>query len=240
MKHLDRRMNESSEVRVASGDDAKKTITGYAAVFNSFTQIMPGFREMVRPGAFKKTIREADVRALMNHDPNFVLGRTSARTLRLSEDEKGLKYTINPPDTSFANDLMVSIERGDVTQSSFGFNVVKDKWIEEGDMRTRELIEVKLWDVSPVTFAAYSQTEVSVRSMLDYLAEKKASDMDADERRVICNVIESIRAMYHTEPDTRHSDAGRDEPDAAEAALHSQGINSRQILSRRLELLLVS
>ena len=126
-----------------------------------------------------------------------------------------------------------------MTQSSFGFNVVKDKWIDEGALRTRELIEVKLYDVSPVTFAAYSQTEVSVRSLLDYLAEKNSTDMDAAERRVICSVIDSMRAMYQPEPDTRHSEKEQ-EPDAAtQAALHSQDVERRTRIRKRLELLMV-
>ncbi len=129
MKTLDRR----------TIDGETKQIRGYAAVFNSFSQPLGGFREIIRPGAFKKTLRDADVRALLNHDPNYVLGRKSAKTLELSEDDKGLRYAITPPDTSFANDLMVSIGRGDVTQSSFGFQTVKDKWTEEENKLTREL-----------------------------------------------------------------------------------------------------
>ncbi len=240
MKQIDRRMNEQAEVRVASGDGESKKIVGYAAVFNSLSQPMFGFREIIRPGAFKKTIREADVRALMNHDPNYVLGRTSSRTLRLSEDEKGLKYTIDPPDTSFARDLMVSIERGDVNQSSFGFRTVKDAWTGEGDKLTRELIEVKLFDVSAVAFGAYLQTEVSVRSLLSYLSEKNMDELGAEEKRAIAEVIENLRTRYHTEPDTRHSDAGSQEPDAAaQAALHSQDVLRRTQIRKRLELFLV-
>ena len=136
---------------------------------------------------------------------------------------------------------MVSIERGDVTQSSFGFQTVKDAWTGEGDKLTRELIEVKLFDVSPVTFPAYTQTEVSVRSLLGYLSEKNMDELGMEEKRAILTVIEHMRTLYHAEPDTRHSDAGSQEPDAAaQAALHSQGIMSRQLLQRRLELLLVS
>lgn len=238
MKDVDRRITDESEVRMDGGNEDKK-IVGYAAVFNSFSQPMFGFRETIKPGAFKKTIRESDVRALINHDPNYVLGRTSSRTLRLSEDEKGLRYIITPPDTSFARDLVVSIERGDISQSSFGFTVVKDEWTGVSPNMTRELLEVKLFDVSSVTYPAYLQTEVSVRSLLGYLSETKLKqDLGKEEKRAILSVIENLRAMYHTEPDTRHSE--QDEPDAAQAALHSQGINSRQILSRRLELLLVS
>ena len=240
MKDVDRRITDESEVRMDGGNDDEK-IVGYAAVFNSFSQPIFGFRETIKPGAFKKTIRESDVRALINHDPNYVLGRTSSRTLRLSEDEKGLRYIVTPPDTTFARDLVVSIKRGDITQSSFGFTVVKDHWTGESPNMTRELLEVKLFDVSSVTYPAYLQTEVSVRSLLGYLSETKMKqDLGAEEKRAIAQVIENLRTRYHTEPDTRHSDAGSHEPDAAaQAALHSQDVLRRTQIRKRLELFLV-
>ena len=240
MKDVDRRITDESEVRMDGGNDDEK-IVGYAAVFNSFSQPIFGFRETIKPGAFKKTIRESDVRALINHDPNYVLGRTSSRTLRLSEDEKGLRYIVTPPDTTFARDLVVSIKRGDITQSSFGFSVVKDHWTGESPNMTRELLEVKLFDVSSVTYPAYLQTEVSVRSLLGYLSETKMKqDLGAEEKRAIAEVIENLRTRYHTEPDTRHSDAGSQEPDAAaQAALHSQDVLRRTQIRKRLELFLV-
>lgn len=240
MKDVDRRITDESEVRMDGGNDDEK-IVGYAAVFNSFSQPIFGFRETIKPGAFKKTIRESDVRALINHDPNYVLGRTSSRTLRLSEDEKGLRYIVTPPDTTFARDLVVSIKRGDITQSSFGFSVVKDHWTGESPNMTRELLEVKLFDVSSVTYPAYLQTEVSVRSLLGYLSETKMKqDLGAEEKRAIAQVIENLRTRYHTEPDTRHSDAGSQEPDAAaQAALHSQDVLRRTQIRKRLELFLV-
>ena len=240
MKDVDRRITDESEVRMDGGNDDEK-IVGYAAVFNSFSQPIFGFRETIKPGAFKKTIRESDVRALINHDPNYVLGRTSSRTLRLSEDEKGLRYIVTPPDTTFARDLVVSIKRGDITQSSFGFSVVKDHWTGESPNMTRELLEVKLFDVSSVTYPAYLQTEVSVRSLLGYLSETKMKqDLGTEEKRAIAQVIENLRTRYHTEPDTRHSDAGSQEPDAAaQAALHSQDVLRRTQIRKRLELFLV-
>jgi hypothetical protein len=152
------------EVRLVHGDGPPK-ITGYAAVFNQETELWPGFRESVAPGAFAKSLKEDDVRALFNHDVNYILGRTKAKTLSLWEDKKGLGYNIIPPDTSVAADLMVSIKRGDVDQSSFGFDIVSKniKVDRENDEMTRTILEAKLYDVSPVTFPAYPQTEVKVR-----------------------------------------------------------------------------
>ena len=142
------------------GEDGQPVIVGYAAVFDEWSEDLGGFLERVRAGAFAKTIQEADVRALWNHDEKQVLGRTRSGTLRLEEDEQGLRYEVDPPDTQWARDAMVTIERGDVSQSSFGFEVVRDEWLqEEGEeYATRTLVEVQLYDVSPVTFPAYPQT----------------------------------------------------------------------------------
>lgn len=135
-------------------------ILGHAAVFDKWTDL--GFiKERVAPGAFSTSIQEDDIRALINHDPNLVLGRNRAGTLSLAEDEKGLAIDITPPDTQYARDLMVSIRRKDITQMSFGFEIVDEDINHETNERT--IKEVILWDVSPVTFPAYPQTDVYVR-----------------------------------------------------------------------------
>ena len=155
------------EIRVLEGDKGP-IVEGYAAVFDEWSDDLWWFREKIRQGAFSKTIQEADVRALWNHDPNLVLGRTGSGTLELWEDEVGLGYRARPPDTQWARDALVTMRRGDVDQSSFGFEVVRDEWgeAEDSDLLERELIEVRLWDVSPVTFPAYPQTSVQVRARL--------------------------------------------------------------------------
>jgi hypothetical protein len=161
---MEKRTFEVDKLEVRKTKDGKRTIKGHAAVFN---RVADGgwFREKVAPGAFKDSIGKDDVRALWNHDPNFVLGRNTAGTLRLSEDEKGLAIEIDPPDTQSARDLLVSIERGDVSQMSFGFSTIKDSWERtDGDKDIRTLEKVQLWDVSPVTFPFYKDTDVAVRS----------------------------------------------------------------------------
>lgn len=152
-----------------AGDDPK--ISGYAAIFNSLSEDLGGFRETIKPGAFIKTIQESDVRALFNHDKNFVLGRKKAGTLRLAEDEVGLSIEIDPPDTQAARDLITLINRGDVDQMSFSFRTVRDDWDQMDDQVIRTLIEVKLFDISPVTFPAYPQTSVQVREKLRELQQ---------------------------------------------------------------------
>mgnify|MGYP001570458489 CR=1 FL=1 len=165
-KKLERRIYDA-EIRVNS-DNADKTpkIVGYPAVFESLSLDLGGFREKIQKGAFANTIINSDIRALFNHDPHFVLGRNKNNTLKLEEDNHGLKMENIPPGTQWANDLLISIDRGDITQMSFGFNVPEggDRWETINGENVRTLVNVELYDVSPVTFPAYLGTEVSVRS----------------------------------------------------------------------------
>ncbi len=106
------------------------TITGYAAVFDRETDIAGLFREVIRPKAFSAALlRRDDVRALFNHNPDFVLGRTRSGTLRLTQDDRGLKYDIDPPTATWVTDLRASIKAGDISQSSFAFRVHQERWI---------------------------------------------------------------------------------------------------------------
>ena len=172
-----RRECRSMEVRELRaepvGDGDFPVITGYAAVFDAETNIGGLFREVIRRGAFGRAIKEdQDVRALWNHDPNYILGRTRAGTLRLEEDTHGLKIEIDPPNTQFAQSLVESIRRGDVDQMSFAFVAVEEKWTEKKDAPAlRELIDVNLYDISPVTYPAYDATSVGVRSAEDVYQE---------------------------------------------------------------------
>lgn len=144
----------------------ERKMVGHAAVFGQATDIGGWFREQVEPGAFRSSIKKDDVRALFNHDPNFVLGRNTAGTLKLKEDETGLRVDITPPDTQFARDLAVSIERGDINQMSFAFSVMEEEWIrgEGKELDLRKIKRAKLYDVSPVTYPAYEGTDIAIRS----------------------------------------------------------------------------
>ena len=131
--------------------------------------------ERIMPGTFDRALGEGDdVRGLVNHDSNQLLGRTSAATLKLSADTQGLHYDIDPPDTQPARDAKVSIARGDMTGSSFSFRVTDETWKKEKDKRIREITSVKLFDVGPVTFPAYERTTTGVRSE-DDVAEARSS-----------------------------------------------------------------
>ena len=162
---IERRMVAAADLRVIA-EGAR--ITGHAALFDHLSEDLGGFRERIRPGAFAASLAADDVRALFNHDPNVILGRNRAGTLRLGEDAHGLAIEIDPPDTQAARELRVSIGRGDVSQMSFGFSVSPggQTWEKDAEGRVlRTLTAVRLYDVSPVVFPAYPDTAVAVRAL---------------------------------------------------------------------------
>ena len=178
------RMLPMKELRISDADGGGSVIEGHAAVFDSWSETLGGifpFKEIVRKGAFNESIGKDDIRALFNHDPNYVLGRNRAGTLELVEDEIGLRVRITPPDTGWAKDVQTSIRRGDITQMSIGFIVEDDKWSTEDGMDVREIRKVKLFDVSPVTFPAYTATDVGVRAMQEYDGYKAEQRSKAEE-----------------------------------------------------------
>ncbi len=189
MKHREQRCAGVTELRVAEQDGGGlPVIEGHAALFDSLSQdlgFMFPFKERINRGAFKDSVEADDIRALWNHDANYVLGRNRAGTLELSENDKGLKVRIHPPDTTWARDLTESIKRGDVSQMSFGFIVEKEAWSVEDGQDIRTLERVKLFDVSPVTFPAYLDTDVGVRSALDSYDnyKKNKAKTDAEKRQ---------------------------------------------------------
>jgi len=165
-----------AELRV---DDADGGLVGYAAKYDVWSVPMMGFKERIAKGAFDRALaEEQDVRALWNHDSNFVLGRSTNGTLTMATDDTGLRVHINPPDAQWARDLMESVKRGDIDQMSFGFKVPKggDTWWQEKDSKEvlRELRDVDLFDVSPVTFPAYPQTSLDARDQHLMVAARKA------------------------------------------------------------------
>jgi HK97 family phage prohead protease len=186
LDEVERRCLPTAELRI-DGDSASPKITGYAAVFDTWTDIGGWFKESIKRGAFAKTIKENDVRALLNHNPNFVLGRNKAGTLRLREDAKGLAIEIDPPSSVWASDLLVSMRRGDVNQMSFGFDVNKQDIDLEENARTLE--DVTLFDVSVVTYPAYPTTSAEVRSAFRDETATTSSDYTITNWEVDPNVV---------------------------------------------------
>lgn len=175
----------------AEGDGM--TVRGYAAIFNSETDVGGMFREFIRPGAFERSLRNADVRALVDHDSGRVIGRTKAGTLRLSEDERGLAVEIDLPDTSDGRDLAELVRRGDIDGMSFGFRVVSEIWDMTEDVDVREIVELDLVEVSAVAWPIYPDTSLAMRSR-DKAKEKTEEEKQEAERKANPYFLRKVEA----------------------------------------------
>jgi HK97 family phage prohead protease len=168
-------------VETRAGDDEAgaevSELVGFAALYNVETVIGGWFREVIAPGAFDRALAEnQDVRALWNHDPNFILGRTKNGTLKLDAQPAGLSIRIDPLRSSLTDSFVASIARGDVDEMSFAFRVngsEGEKWEDPenyGDLPLRTLLDLDVYDVAPVTYPAYSNTQISARAASEYSA----------------------------------------------------------------------
>ena len=180
MTDIERR-GASHGVEFRAGGD-KRTLSGYAAVFNSDTSIGGYFVERIAPGAFDSAMG-ADVRALVDHDSGRVIGRTKSGTLRLSQDATGLRVEVDVPNTTDGNDLWELVERGDISGMSFGFRVTKQQWDDtdpENPVRTIQAVD--LFEVSAVAFPAYEDTTLAARSLEAARAEAEAAKAEVEKR----------------------------------------------------------
>jgi len=156
----------ATELRAVPNDTNKRTIGGYAAVFNRLSVVIWGFREEIAPGAFADSL-DSDIRALWNHDMAAVIGRTTNGSLRLEEDNIGLAFELDLPDTQIGRDAYTLVDGGYVSQMSFGFKLLPDgdEWrFGDGDQIIHRLKKVELREISPVTFPAYPDTTVDART----------------------------------------------------------------------------
>ena len=157
--------DDALEVRAGVGEGPSKLV-GYAAVYNSLSADLGGFKERILPGAFKGSVTgNTDIRALVDHDSTKLLGRTSNGTLRVSEDPKGLRVEVDLPDTSYARDVKNLIARKDVRGMSFGFRVPDggSRFTKESGQTIRELSNIDLREVTVTSIPAYGDTSVQVR-----------------------------------------------------------------------------
>ena len=175
------------ENRFETKEDGQEVVIGYGSIWNSRSENLGGFYEFISPSAItEETIAKSDVRALINHDPNLVLARSTAGNLNLSVDDKGLRYEFSIPETSYGKDLAINMKNGNINQSSFAFTVGSDEWStddEGNDIRTITSIE-RLYDVSPVTYPAYSQAEsdlvVAQRGLAMYKEKQEIKEEEND------------------------------------------------------------
>ena len=175
------------ENRFETKEDNQDIVVGYGSIFNSRSENLGGFYEYISPTAIsEETIARSDVRALINHDESLILARSTTGTLDLTVDEKGLRYEFSIPETSYEKDLAINMKNGNINQSSFAFTVGSDEWStddEGNDIRTITSID-KLYDVSPVTYAAYSQADsdlvVAQRGLAMYKEKQEIKEEETD------------------------------------------------------------
>jgi HK97 family phage prohead protease len=164
----ERRYLKACELRAVEEDGKPAMLVGYAVVYNSLSEDLGYFRERISPGTFTESLKTADVRALVDHDPSQLLGRNKSGTLRLIDEPKGLRAEIDLPDTSYARDLLEKIRRKDLDGMSFSFKVSPegDTWFTDEEGNTlRTIIKAEIDDVSAVTYPAYTDTSIAQRSL---------------------------------------------------------------------------
>jgi hypothetical protein len=183
-----RAITRGLEIRAASADNSGQTASGYAALFNVETNIGPDsdpyWREKIAPGAFDKSLRENDVVALHSHDSGRIMGRTGAKTLTLREDDTGLAFDNELPNTTDGKDLAVQIERGDIAGMSFGFIATRQEWDETVDPPLRTILEADLYEITYTAFPAYPDTEVGLRSLEHARAERREHNKTCARSRI--------------------------------------------------------
>lgn len=214
MLDLERR-HISRPVEFRAGGDVG-TLFGYASVYSRYSQNLGGFVEQVLPGAFAKSLGDkVAVIARYNHDDNYLLGTTEAETLRLKDDDTGLGYEVELPDTSSGRDVAFLSKRGDLRYSSFAFYTLEDEWdVTEQGFPLRNLKAVQLVDVAPVNTPAYLDTSSGVRS----LASRLEVEVDVVEHATTAE----LRSLLLGEPidipaveargEEEHEEDGRETP----------------------------
>lgn len=198
-QEIEIRTIKPKEIRLES-IDGKPTLVGYAIVWNALSSDEGvGFVERFVPGAFDDHLAtDPDVYAIAQHDEKQPLGRTSKQTLELRSDEIGIGFNCSLPNTSFANDLIASIEHSDIDGMSFGFIPVEQRWKKEGEIRIREIVKAKLDHISPVTFPAYPQGFVSVRAKeaFDKFVEEEKEKEQQEEEKELTPLL-NMATMIH-------------------------------------------
>jgi HK97 family phage prohead protease len=242
MKEIERRTFTVRNIETREADDGAMRLSGYAAVFNDSSVPLP-FSERIAPGAFRKTLSETpDVRLLINHE-GLPLARTKNGTLELSEDEVGLRFDADLPDTTEARDLWTLIQRGDVDQMSFAFRVIRQKW--NADRTERTLTEVSLadGDVSVVTYPAYPTTTVEAREALANAiqAVKEGREVSGESliilqavfekmsegHEYVMEAVEMMAALMGAQEAPMEDEATMDEEDTEDEASQPRSISLR-------------
>ena len=202
MKKIERRTYVVQDVEARQAENGAMRLSGYAAVFNDASVPLP-FKERIAPGAFRKTLSEApDVRLLINHE-GLPLARTKNGTLKLTEDDRGLRFDAELADTQEARDIYTLVQRGDVDQMSFAFRVIRQNWSKDKTERTLTEVSLSDGDVSVVTYPAYPTTSVEARKKIaDALdAIKEGRKLDEDSIKALRDYLAELLDMEGEEDD---------------------------------------
>lgn len=190
--------NITDEIKV---DDSRK-VEGYAIVFNSLSEDLGGFRELITPEAIDGVIESSDIYALLNHSAErgiLARSRYGAGTLSLTVDEKGIKYSFDSPHTALGDEVIEYLKRGDISKSSFAFTVAEDNWDKQDDgtyIRTIKKFD-KLYDVSPVFEPAYQETSVTCARFKEIQEnEKKLIDEKLNEQNHLEKYYKELNKKY--------------------------------------------
>ena len=197
MKKIERRTYIVQDVEARQAEDGVMRLSGYAAVFNDASVPLP-FKERIAPGAFRKTLSEApDVRLLINHE-GLPLARTKNGTLKLTEDDRGLRFDAELADTQEARDIYTLVGRGDVDQMSFAFRVIRQNWSKDKTERTLTEVSLADGDVSVVTYPAYPTTSVEAREKLNeaLAALREGRALDGESMLVVQTILDKISEAY--------------------------------------------
>lgn len=198
----EKRYHKASELRAVEEEGKPPMLVGYAVVYNSLSEDLGFFREMIKPGAFAESLKTADIRALVDHDPSQLLARNKSGTLRLFDEPKGLRVEIDLPATTYARDLLEKVrprggmEIGDLDGMSFGFicDPEGDTWFTDEEGKTiRTVTKAQIDDVSAVTYPAYTETSIAERSLASFKASHKPPpDAGTELRRLRLRLNEAL------------------------------------------------
>ena len=223
----------------AAGDDGTATIAGYGAVWNSPSYDLGGFKEIVAPGAFTRSLKSReDVFAFFNHSPMQPLGSRKAGNLKVMEDERGLHYEIKLPNTTYANDVAEGIRAGVIRGSSFSFQVREDAWHTEKGIQVRTLLDVDVSELGPVVMPAYGKTTAQVRSLL----AERGITLDVDPHAPAARLADLLEGWPDMEPDeirtaiailTGRLPPAEDPPPAEPAPKHRLALARRRFETQR-------
>jgi HK97 family phage prohead protease len=171
------------QIETRSTDEDKMTIGGYVTKFNTRSVVIWDFVEYVAKGAFRNSLKNNVIKSLWNHDSNMVIGSTKNSSLRLWEDEIGLKFELDLPNTSWGKDAYETVRTGLVDGVSFGFYVKEDEWeyLADEGLYKRTLLDVDLFEISPTPFPAYQDSQVSSRSLDEFKAQQEAEQRERQQ-----------------------------------------------------------